>query len=110
MQNLDSVLNQYQCEFMDWWDANHALHCSFSVKDQPLPDDRPYHWSTLESMDNDVVLMLFVLHCERQLPFTVWHWLHTHIEGMRMYHRHSKLKPEKEVDQLGSHSYSYFES
>ena len=86
------TLEHYQRAFIEWWGLHQLLHCSQATKGLPLPDDRPYHWSTLQSMDDETVVLLFTLHCDHQLPYPIWRWLMANIGSMRTYHRHTVLR------------------
>jgi hypothetical protein len=43
-------------------------------------------------MDDELVLLVFMVHCDRQMPFVVWLWFMDHLTAMRKYHRQTVLR------------------
>jgi hypothetical protein len=73
--------------FLGWWGKHHTLHAAACTRGRPLPTDRPYHWSTLESMDDDVVLLLFELWwTNARMSFLEWRTLQEQVPRLRQYY------------------------
>jgi hypothetical protein len=39
-------------------------------------------------MDDDIVLQLFLLYCNEQMPYPVWYWFLKHMSTLRLYQFH----------------------
>jgi len=116
----------YQSLFMDWWNRYHHVHCLEATRGRPLPNDRAYHWSNVDVMDDDIVLQLFVIYCDQQMPYAIWFWFHQHMNALRLYlfqmeqrtqsllRAENKAESERKLQKMaphhhyGEHSYTYW--
>ena len=112
------TLAHYQAQFIPWWDKHRLLHSSLCTSGRPLPDDRPYSWTVLQAMDDDVVLTLFYLAMDRAMPYHAWLWFKKHMTTLRLYHadgllRLTSLRRAQEEarlrDVVADSTYSYFD-
>jgi hypothetical protein len=79
-------------------------------------------------MDDDIVLQLFVIYCDQQMPYAIWFWFHQHMNALRLYlfqmeqrtqsllRAENKAESERKLQKMaphhhyGEHSYTYWGS